>query len=98
MIPEEDELNEAYSEYEKNVLQSLLDEYKDIVSTGPMDVGNTDLVQHEIHTTDDVPVRVYGRRKSPAENKYINEEVDKMLKTGIIEPSKSRSEERRVGK
>src|SRR5688572_12705807 len=89
MILEEEELNEAYSEYEKNVLQSLLNEYKDIVLTGPMDVGNTDLVQHEIHTTDDVPVRVYGRRKSPAENKYINEEVDKMLKAGIIEPSKS---------
>ena len=44
-----------------------------------MDVGNTDIIQHEIHITDEVSVIAYGRRKFPKENKYINKEVEKMF-------------------
>src|ERR1043166_8077156 len=28
---------------------------------------NTDLIQHEIHTTDEIPVVAFGHRKSPQE-------------------------------
>ena len=54
-----------------------------------MDVDNTNLIQHKIHTIDEIPVVTFGRKKSPQENQYINEEVQRMLNAGIIEPSKS---------
>ena len=59
MVLKKKESSDTYTEW-KETLQLLLEEYNDIISTRPMDVGNTDVIQHEIHTTNEVPVVAYG--------------------------------------
>ena len=88
IISEIEEIFEEYVEW-KDTLQLLLEKYNNIILTGSMDVGNTDIIQYEINTMDEVSVVSYGKRKFLEENKYINEEVKKMLEVGIIKLLKS---------
>ncbi|KAI9329302.1 hypothetical protein BD770DRAFT_334083, partial [Pilaira anomala] len=46
-------------------------------------------VVHRIETGDAQPVVSRGRRLSPKENDVVDTEVAKLLKSGVIRPSKS---------
>ena len=52
-------------------------------------LGRTSLIEHEITLTDDKPFRVKQYPLSPALQKHLIEEVDEMLKLGVIQPSNS---------
>ena len=52
-------------------------------------LGRTSLVQHAIHTGERRPVRQPPRRAPLGQESIVQEELDKMLKQKVIEPSSS---------
>lgn len=66
-------------------LQRML---QDIFKDTPQELGCTDLVEHVIRTSAE-PVKQRYYPISPALQKLVNEELDKMLRLGIVEPSSS---------
>ena len=70
-------------------LRQLLEEYQDIISSDEIDLGKTDLVEHRIDTGDAKPVRHSLRRMPAAYSHIIDEQIELMLKQGIIEPAVS---------
>ena len=69
-------------------MQELLDEYRDLFDlTLP---GRTNVTQHEIHLEDERSITLKSYyHKSPLENNFLEKEINKMLKEGIISPSES---------
>ena len=67
-------------------IQSLIAEYPDVFTDAP---GTTNAVEHEIVLTSDKPVRLKPYPVPYSLKKDIKEEIDKMLKLDIIEPSNS---------
>ena len=51
--------------------------------------GTTPLIQHEIRLTETEPIKQRYQPQNPRMQAVINEEVDRMLADGIIEPSRS---------
>ncbi|XP_069138991.1 uncharacterized protein [Argopecten irradians] len=72
-------------ELEQDV-NELLSEFADVLTDVP---GKTTLVEHDINLTTNDPVRVKSNTLPFQMKATIREEVDKMLKMGVIEPSDS---------
>jgi len=68
-------------------LHDLLLEYKKAFSLGEWDLGYTDLLLHEIETGSEAPVRQALRRQPLLQLPVIDEQVDTMLRQGLIERS-----------
>ena len=68
-------------------LRNLLVEYADILSRDEFDIGLTDLIQHDIDTGQERPVRQALRRTPMVHNQVIDSHIQVMLKQGLIEPS-----------
>lgn len=77
------------SDLEKQGLHNLLFKYQSAFSKNPEDIGRTDMVQHTINTGTSQPIRQPPRRLPLGKRQVEKEEIDKMLKRGIIEPSNS---------
>jgi len=75
------------NETQQKQLDQLLVEYQDLFEEQP---GKTKLIQHEINLeiTHPIALKPYSRR-SPLEKEFIQDEIDRMLKQGIISPSES---------
>ena len=82
-------VDDSVSAQDKQRLKRLLLKYKGAISWNEYDLGYTDLVQHDIPTTEGPPVRQRLRRFPPEHAAIIDKQVDVMLKQGIIEPSMS---------
>lgn len=63
--------------------------YQDVFSKSADDLGRTDRVQHRISTGNANPIRHPPRRLSLGKRDIEKIEIEKMLKRGVIEPSKS---------
>lgn len=72
---------------EKTQLKELVDKY--LVTQEEGKIGRTDLVKHVIDTSEASPIKQRYYPISPARQKLVNEELDRMLKLGVVEPSKS---------
>ena len=70
---------------EKRKLEALLREFTDVLSVSDDDLGRTTIVKHQ---NDAAPVHQPQRRLSFHQREVVQQHVDKMLKNGIIEPSK----------
>ena len=70
----------------KNDLSSLFQKYPDVFSSVP---GKTSSIEHVIRLTTDVPVHRKPYPMHQTLTKDFNDEVDKMIELGIIEPSTS---------
>ena len=70
-------------------LRDLLEEYQDIFSTEGKQLGKTSLVQHTISTGSHRPIKQPPRRAPLGQEEIVQEELDKMLRLGVIEPSSS---------
>lgn len=67
-------------------LNHLIDEH---FNTEPGTLGRTDRVRHIIDTGDATPIKQRYYPVSPAKQKLINEELDRMIQLGVVEPSQS---------
>ena len=63
--------------------------HKDVFAKNKTDLGRTDIVKHKINTGTAAPVKQHPRRLPLSEKEIVREEISKMLKQGIIEPSQS---------
>src|SRR6266542_1895403 len=81
-------LYEIIATYSKEV-QQILNEFDEIVSKGPHDIGNCLTIEYAIRLTMDVPVVGKMGYYIPKEHKWIEEQVKIMLENGVIEESNS---------
>lgn len=71
---------------ERMKLQELIEgHFKD----EPTTLGRTDRVKHVVDTGEATPIKQRYYNVSPARQKLINEELDRMLALGVVEPSQS---------
>ena len=69
-------------------LLNILEEYRDVFATSVGDLRTPCYIgEHIIDTQYHVPIAIKPYRKSQYENNLINEEVESLLKAGIIRPS-----------
>ena len=59
------------------------------VRRGPSDHGKTDVIEHTIDTGDAEPIRQRGRRVPHALRPLVEEQIDRMIESGIVRPSNS---------
>ncbi|XP_069108215.1 uncharacterized protein, partial [Argopecten irradians] len=67
-------------------IRNILAEFEDVLTDVP---GKTNLGKHDIKTTTCEPVRVKSHSIPYSMKNTIKEELDKMLRMGVIEPSES---------
>lgn len=75
------------SEEQKKRLDMLVD--KHFPEKEDLTIGQTNLVRHTIETGDAKPIKQRYYTMSPARQKLVEEELENMLKLGIVEPSRS---------
>src|SRR6266498_2134358 len=80
---------EVMDTHVKEMLDEILNDYDDIVSKGPHDIGNCKLVKHNIRLTDERPIKRKQSPRSAKENEWIKGQIDEMLNNRVIEPSTS---------
>ena len=85
MVDEAVDLNDS----QKQVVSNLLLEFEHCFEGGKYGLGQTDMVTHKIDTGDHQPIKVPPRRLGWAQRRAMEEEVQKMLAKGVIEPSNS---------
>lgn len=86
----EKQLNlEHLNEIEKDSVRRLLREYSDIFFLEGQKLKAVTLIEHEIKTTDDFPIRSKIFRHPPAAKEEGERLIQDQLAQGIIEPSKS---------
>ncbi len=80
------DVNPGLSATQKGELQHLVGQFSDVFSSLP---GQTNVLQHDIRTPPGVVVRQRPYRVPEARRQAIEEEVQQMLKLGVVEPSRS---------
>ena len=74
---------------QRTALKTLLDEYADIFSSGPADLGRTGVVKHQIDTGDSPPIKQAPRRVPLHQQEVVRQHVEDMLHNGVVRPSTS---------
>ena len=74
---------------QREELAATIYEFQDVFSSAPTDMGRTGLVKHTIDTGGQRPVQLSPRRLPIAKQEIEQEEVQKMLGRGVIEPCQS---------
>ena len=69
--------------------KDILGSWSNIFSTGPTDLGRTDLVEHEIKLTDDTPFEEPYSCILPGLYEEVRQHLKEMIEAGAIQPSKS---------
>ncbi len=59
---------EVMNTHVKEMLDEILNEYDDVVSKGPHDIGNCKLVKHDIRLNDERPIKWKQSPRSAKEN------------------------------
>ena len=81
--------DEHLTPHQKQEASGLLDKWKHIFSTGPTDLGFTNLVEHEINLSDNSPFKDPYRRIPPAMFEEVRQHIKEMLDAGAIRESQS---------
>ena len=76
-------------ETECQEVQKLLNEFSDIFSAGPHDLGCTDLIKHQIHTGEAPPIWQPVRRLPLAKQGEAERSIQELRELDVIEPSAS---------
>ncbi|GFV94756.1 transposon Ty3-G Gag-Pol polyprotein [Trichonephila clavipes] len=80
------ELNKYLHDKQMDLMRELLNKYSKCFSNNP---GLTNLVEHEIQLVSNQPVRTKLYRMSHRQNEILTNEINRMLKLGIIEVGES---------
>ena len=70
-------------------LSKLLLKWEDVFSTGPADLGRTDLIKHKIVLNEDKPFKQPYRKIPPSLYEEVRQHVREMLEAGAIRESDS---------
>jgi len=70
-------------------LTTFLKQYDDLFADDLSQLGHTNVETHHIPLESDMPIRQRAYRVAPPEQDFIKEEIDKMLKNKLIQPSES---------
>ena len=81
--------SDSLTDEQKQSLTDLLIQYGDIFVGPDGKVGRTDIVKHTIDTGDNHPFKLPMRRQPLAQKPIIENELEKVLEQGVIEPSES---------
>ena len=84
-----DQIDLELTDEQKQDVERLLRDNREVFSTSEFDLGHTNLVQHKIDTGTNRPFKQQLRRHPMAYLPVIDEHVDKMLANDICEPSVS---------
>ena len=68
-------------------LQNLLSEYNSIFAKDETEIGLTHLLEMDIDTGDHPPISLQPYKTSLAHCRWLEQEIDKLLRGGIIIPS-----------
>ena len=79
----------AINDLQKEQLVQFLSKWKGVFSAGITDLGDCDLVQHEIKLQNDEPFKEPYRRIPPALFEEVREHLQEMIEAGAIRPSHS---------
>ena len=71
------------------MLTQLLEDNADIFATKLYQLGWSKLIQHEIHTGTELPIKQRSYRTTIPDQQFISEEIQRMLEANIIRPSTS---------
>ena len=74
---------------QRQIFFDLLIRHQSVFAKNKYDLGRTDLVQHEIDTGDNRPIKQAARRLPLNKREEAEKQVKEMLDNGIIEPSSS---------
>ncbi|MCG8030630.1 MAG: reverse transcriptase family protein [Candidatus Thiodiazotropha taylori] len=74
---------------QKEHVHEFLDGWKHVFSQSSTDIGRTNLVEHEIHLTDEHPFKEPFRKVPPALIEEVREHLKEMLEIGAIRESTS---------
>eukprot|EP00117_Sycon_ciliatum_P009189 scpid21588/ scgid11586/ Retrovirus-related Pol polyprotein from transposon 412; Protease; Reverse transcriptase; Endonuclease len=74
---------------ERSSITDLLVDFQDCVSTGPFDMGKTDVITHSVHTGDCPPIRMAPRRLPIHQSEEVHQHIQGLLEHEVIEPSHS---------
>ena len=89
IAPLMNDIADDITQEQRTQLQETLMEFADVFSSGPEDMGGTDYVEHTIDTGNSRPIRLPPRCLPISKQECETQEVEKMLKCGVIEPSSS---------
>ena len=79
-------LGDELPEDQRRVLKDLVRRYPDVFTDMP---SETDVIQHQIRLTDDMPIRCKPYPLPYAMREELRNEVDTMLEMGVVRPSTS---------
>lgn len=79
----------ALSDKQYEYVKSILREYSHVFSTGPLDLGKTNLVKHSIELEDHTPFKQPYRRVPPGMYDEVRQHIKEMLDAGVIRESNS---------
>ena len=77
------------SEEHHLLLKALLSEYHDVFSLEEDERGETDMIEFEINTGDELPRKQVARRLPYAACQEVVDQLDRMQRIGVIKPSNS---------
>ena len=67
----------------------MVNENGDICASSQLDIGRTNLLQHEINTGTHTPVAKQAYKANPLKKQFIEKEIDEMERRELIRRSKS---------
>ena len=74
---------------ERKKFQDFMKDYQNLFVWEPDEFGRTSVIKHTIDTGDALPIKQRFYRTSHQNQLFIKEEIQRMLKNGLILPSKS---------
>ncbi|XP_064485930.1 uncharacterized protein LOC135398460 [Ornithodoros turicata] len=83
------EISDNVPAEEKEAIRALLQQYSHLFSTDESPVGLTHVIEHEIETGNARPIHQNPYRKAVFERQVIEEQVNEMLRKGVIRESSS---------
>ncbi|KAJ8041080.1 hypothetical protein HOLleu_11795 [Holothuria leucospilota] len=84
-----DRMSSNLSGTQRSQAEELLLEFENLFHSSNGPLGRTDTVKHKINTGDSVPIKQHPRRVPIYKQAAADEEIKKMLCSGVITPSQS---------
>src|ERR1044071_3470912 len=75
--------------HQQHLFQKLIHENEDVCASSQMDIGRTDLIKHEINTSDSDPIAQQAYKSNPIKKEFIEKEVADMEARNLIRKSMS---------